>query len=122
MNEPAAPQEYSDQAVRPFVITGGRVRASRNTISVDTLLRAASDGPPLPLTATREQRALLKLCARLHTLVEAAVKLQLPVSVVMIVACDLVDSGHLHARPPIPQAGRPPLEMLQELLDGLRNL
>ncbi|MBB3733814.1 DUF742 domain-containing protein [Nonomuraea dietziae] len=122
MSGPDAPKDYADQAVRPFVITGGRVRASRNTIGVDTLLMTAPDPPPLPRAAPREQHALLRICARLHPLVEAAAQLQLPVSVVAIVACDLVDSGHLHARSPIPEAERPSLTMLQELLDGLRKL
>ncbi|MEV1175989.1 DUF742 domain-containing protein [Nonomuraea sp. NPDC049784] len=122
MSEPAAPQDYTDQAVRPYVMRGGRVSPSRNTIGVDTLLMTALDGPPLPLTATREQRDLLTMCVRLHPLVEAAARLRLPVSVVTIVACDLVDSGRLYARSPAPQAGRPDLKLLQELLDGLRNL
>ncbi|WP_346101461.1 DUF742 domain-containing protein [Nonomuraea maheshkhaliensis] len=122
MNEPAVPPEYTDQAVRPYVMTAGRVSPSRNTVGVDTLLMTASDGPALPLTATREQRDLLAMCVRLHPLVEAAARLRLPVSVVTIVACDLIDSGRLRARSPVPQAGRPDPRLLQELLDGLRKL
>ncbi|MGW5689304.1 DUF742 domain-containing protein [Nonomuraea sp. NPDC003754] len=122
MTGPAAPKDYTDQPVRPFVVTSGRTRPSRNTIGVDTLLMAAPDRPPLPLGAPREQHALLMICARLHPLVEAAARLGLPVSAAAIVACDLVDSGHLHAHSPIPEAERPWLTMLQELLDGLRKL
>ncbi|MGW4412169.1 DUF742 domain-containing protein [Nonomuraea sp. NPDC004702] len=122
MNDPAAPQPYDDLAVRPYVMRGGRVRPSRAKIGVNTLLMAVPDGPPLPLTATNEQREVLAMCARLHPLVEVAARLRLPVSVITIVVGDLVDSGRLHARSPIPQAGRPDLTMLLELLDGLRNL
>lgn len=123
MTDPAAPQSYEeDLAVRPYVMRGGRVRPSRDTIGVDTLIMTAPDGPPLPLTAPREQRDVLTMCIRLHPLVEVAARLHLPVSVVTIVACDLIDSGRLHARSPAPQAGRPDPTMLQELLDGLRKL
>jgi hypothetical protein len=48
------------------------------------------------------------------------VYLELPVSVVVVVASDLVDSGHLSVRTP---AGAPvSREVLEELLHGLRKL
>ncbi|MEV7010409.1 DUF742 domain-containing protein [Streptosporangium sp. NPDC051022] len=114
--------EYQDSALRPYVLTGGRARPSRNTIGVDTLLVMADPGPPLPVSASRQERALLRMCARLLSLVEAAAHLELPVSIVTILASDLVDSGHLTARSGIPEATRPDQELLQEVLDGLRRL
>jgi hypothetical protein len=115
-------RDYHDSALRPYVITRGRARPSRNTIGVDTLLVVAQPAARLPLSATREQRALLQMCERLLSLVEAAAHLGLPVSVVAVVASDLVDSGHLTARSTTPEAGRPDRDLLQELLSGLRNL
>ncbi len=114
--------EYQDRPVRPYVITGGRARPSRNTIRPETLLILADETRPLPASASREERALLRMCQRLLSLVEAAAHLELPVSVVSVVASDLVDAGYLTARSGIPRAGRPALELLQEVLDGLRRL
>jgi hypothetical protein len=114
--------DYRDSALRPYVITRGRARPSRNTIGVDTLLVVAEPGKALPVSATREQRALLRMCRRLLSLVEAAAHLGLPVSVVAIVASDLVDSGHLTARSTTPETIRPDRDLLQEVLDGLRRL
>lgn len=112
-----------DRPVRPYVITGGRARPSRNTIRPETLLAAAADqGAPVPIGAGREQRALLRMCARLLSLAEAAAHLGLPVSVVAVIASDLVDAGQLTARSGIPRAGRPDRKVLQEVLDGLRRL
>jgi hypothetical protein len=54
--------------------------------------------------------------------VEAAAHLELPVSLVTVVASDLVDSGHLTARSSIPPAGLPDQSTLQEVLDALRRL
>ena len=113
---------YRDRPVRSYVITGGRVRASRNTIRPETLLAAAAPLAPVPMAASREQRALLRMCRRLLSVAEAAAHLGLPVSVVTVVASDLVDAGRLVARSGVPAAGRPDRKLLQEVLDGLRRL
>ena len=112
--------EYRDRPVRPYVLTGGRAAPTRNTIRPETLVIAASRGKPLPVSAGRMDRALLGMCRSLLSLAEAAAYLELPVSVVMVVASDLVDSGHLLVRTP---AGAPVnREILEELLHGLRKL
>jgi hypothetical protein len=116
------PAEYRDDPLRPYVLTGGRARPSRNTIGVDTLLIASSRDTVLPVTASRQARDLLRICARLLSLVEAAAHLRLPVSVVRVLASDLVDSGHLIARSGIPAAGSPSVELLKEVLSGLLAL
>ncbi|MFJ4921179.1 DUF742 domain-containing protein [Streptomyces sp. NPDC088725] len=114
--------EYADGAVRPYVITKGRSRPSRNTIGVETLLVAAVPPGSLPISATREELALVRMCERLLSLVEAAAHLQLPVSLAKVLASDLVDSGYLAARSGVPQAVLPDSQLLQEVLDGLRRL
>lgn len=128
--------EYHDRPVRPYVVTGGRARPSRNTLRPETLLIATGAGKPLPVSASSEERALLRMCRRLLSLVEAAVHLELPVSVVSVVASDLVDAGFLamrlsteelppgaaSARPDGTGSVRPDLQLLQEVLDGLQKL
>lgn len=122
--------QYRDRPVRPYVVTGGRARPSRNTIRPETLLIATDVGKPLPVSASSEERALLRMCRRLLSLVEAAVHLQLPVSVVSVVACDLVDAGFLAMRASFDESlsgrargsARPDLQLLQEVLIGLQNL
>ncbi|MET9553891.1 DUF742 domain-containing protein [Streptomyces sp. NPDC006645] len=109
-------------ALRPYVITRGRSRPSRNTISIETLLVVNSPPRALPVSATREERALVRMCERLLSVVEAAAHLELPVSLVKVLASDLVDSGHLSARSGVPRAALPDPQLLQEVLDGLRRL
>ena len=118
--------------VPSYVVTGGRARPTRNTIRPETLLVAVGDGKQLPVTASSEKRALLKMCHRLLSLVEAAAYLRLPVSVAVVVACDLVDEGFLRVsgefpsgtdRPgPEARPGRPALDLLEEVLRGLHKL
>lgn len=112
--------EYRDRPVRSYVLTGGRAVPTRNTIRPETLVIAASPSQPLPVSASRTERALLGMCRRLLSLAEAAAYLELPVSVMLVVASDLVDSGHLSVRTPV---GTPvSREVLEELLHGLRKL
>lgn len=114
------PREYRDSPIRPYVVTGGRAAPTRNSVRPETLVIAASPGTPLPMSASRTERALLGMCRRLLSLAEAAVHLELPASVVMVVASDLIDSGHLLVRTPTDEPVN--ADILKELLDGLRKL
>lgn len=112
--------DYRDRPVRPYVLTGGRAAPSRTTIRPETLVVAAEPHKPPPVSVGRTERALLAMCQRLLSLAEAAVYLELPVSVVVVVASDLVDSGYLSVR--TPAAAPVSRKVLEELLNGLRKL
>jgi hypothetical protein len=113
--------DYRDRPVRPYVLTGGRAAPSRNTIRPETLVIAAEPHKPLPVSTSRTERALLSMCQRLLSLAEAAAYLELPVSVVVVVASDLVDSGYLFVRTP-PTTEPVSRKVLEEVLNGLRKL
>jgi hypothetical protein len=112
--------DYRDRPVRPYVLTGGRAAPSRKTIRPETLVIAAEPDKPLPMSASRTERALLSMCQRLLSLAEAAAYLELPVSVVIVVVSDLVDTGYLSVR--TPAAAPVSRKVLEELLNGLRKL
>jgi hypothetical protein len=116
-----SPGDYRDQPVRRYVLTGGRSAPTRNTVRPETLVTTVrAPGRPLPVTAAPAERDLLGMCRGTLSLAEAAAYLDLPASVVMIVASDLIDSGHLSVRtPPRPVVST---DILQELLDGLNKL
>ena len=111
--------DYRDRPVRRYVLTRGRAAPTRNAIRPETLV-VASGARPLPVSASREERALLGVCRRLLSLAEVAAYLELPVSVVVVVASDLVDSGYLSVRTPATSPAN--REVLEELLNGLRKL
>jgi hypothetical protein len=112
--------DYRDSPVRPYILTSGRAHPSRNTIRPETLLVVDQDMMP-PVSASREHRALLDMCRGMLSLAEAAAHLRLPVSLVVVIASDLVDSGHLSIRS-TPRHTLPPAELLEKVLDGLRKL
>ncbi|MFC5181842.1 DUF742 domain-containing protein [Actinomadura harenae] len=115
------PDEARDTPLRPFVLTRGRT-ATRRGLTVDTLLAAAPADAPLRVDAPPQARDLLTLCRRgVLSVAEAAAHLRLPVSVVLVLADDLIASHHLTARAGSGTAAPPP-SLLQEVLDGLRRL
>lgn len=113
---------FAVRALRPYVITRGRARATRNTVGVETLLIAPDPTRELPVTASREERSLVRMCARLLSLAEAAAHLDLPVSLVSVLASDLIDAGYLSARSGAPRRDAPDSSLLQEVLHGLRGI
>lgn len=116
MTPPPRPQKKG--LVRPYVVTEGRAHPTRNTLDLVTLVFAASDqvGGLSP-----EKRRVVELCrGGALSVAEVAGHLELPVSVIKVLISDLVDSGQLMTRSPIPSAELPDIQILQEVLDGLR--
>ncbi|MFS8198787.1 DUF742 domain-containing protein [Streptomyces sp. CWNU-52B] len=113
------PGRPGGRLVRPYVVTDGRSHPSRNTLDLVTLLIAV-DGPP-SAGLSPEKRVLLELCRPgALSVVEVAGHLSLPVSVTKVLIADLMDSGHVVTRAPVPSALRSDAHILQEVLDGLR--
>ncbi|WP_024799470.1 DUF742 domain-containing protein [Nocardia sp. BMG51109] len=104
--------------VRAYVRTGGRSRATR-VLDLVTLVVTAQDPPP---GSTPDALRVMSVCSRRGALsiAEIAAYLDLPPSVVKIVASDLLDSGHLVNPAPVDQV--PELALLEEVLHGLRAL
>jgi hypothetical protein len=114
------PSDYTPPVVPLYVITGGRADPGRNTLRPETLLRAlpaAADAA----TVTPEQLALLRMCRGVLSLSEAAAHLNMPISVVRVLASALMDTGLLTAGTVTPDAA-PSTDILREVLNGLRNL
>ncbi|MDL4777831.1 MULTISPECIES: DUF742 domain-containing protein [Thermomonosporaceae] len=104
--------------VRPHVVTGGRAHPSRNVFDLVTLVIAVSDRTT---GLNPEQRRIVTLCrGGALSVAEIAGHLRLPVGVARVLLSDLMDSGHVTTRAPAPSARPPRLQLLQEVLDGLR--
>ncbi|MEN8649088.1 DUF742 domain-containing protein [Streptomyces sp. 21So2-11] len=111
----------SRRLVPAFLATAGRTQPTRNTLDRLTVLSAATSQVPEGLEPAQRRLAVLVHGGAL-SLAEAAAYLGLPVSVVRVLVADVVDSGHLCARAPIPEAERPEPQLLERLLSGLRTL
>jgi DNA-directed RNA polymerase specialized sigma24 family protein len=113
-----SPQRHERALVRPHVVTGGRAHPTRNTVELVTLVTAAHDQVA---GLSPEKRRAMQLCrGGSLSVAEVAAHLSLPISVTKVLISDLVDSGHILAQTPAARAELPQMEILQEVLDGLR--
>jgi len=107
---------------RLYTITGGRGRPGENDFDLVTLI--VSERDPVPGMQSEHARILI-LCRAPTAVAELSADLRLPVSVVKILLCDMLDAGHISARHPSAGAsgGRfPDLETLEQVLVGLKRL
>ncbi len=120
--------EYEARTVRPYAVTGGRVRAANSDLPLEALVEAlpgAVNGQGLP----PEKRAILQHAA--HTFVsvaELSALLRLPIGVVRILVTDLAESQHIrvHTSTPVSvHTGQSPalsLSVLESVLNGISAL
>ncbi|MFB7631671.1 DUF742 domain-containing protein [Streptomyces sp. NPDC056149] len=105
---------------RLYVLTSGRsVPGESVPLDMVTLIvtrnRASSSMQP-------EQAAILRICDYPLSIAEISAYVHLPVSVVTVLLADLLESGHIEARAPIPTASLPDVEVLEAVMHGLQNL
>lgn len=104
--------------VRPFIMTGGRTRAARRDLRVETMLQTKVEVIPLGLPS--EQEALLRTCLEPLSVAEVANRLGLVVGVVTVVAGDLIAAEMLtvHHTDPVEIE----LDMLTKMLERVRAI
>lgn len=107
--------------VRAYVVTGGRTRPEGETLDPATLIEAAVLGSAPGLDP--DQRRVLDLCRGGGlSVAEIAAYARLPLTAALIVVGDLIAAQLLVARQ-LPRPGSAPsVELLEEVLNGLRNL
>ncbi|MFF6981386.1 DUF742 domain-containing protein [Streptomyces sp. NPDC008343] len=109
--------------VRPFALTGGRTRPSRAEFTLITTVTAVDRQPDGTVRPQPEHGRILRRCAEPVAVVELAARLDLPVSVVVILLCDLLEAGRILVHPPYPVARTiPSLELLQKVRKCLDRL
>ena len=118
MTEPRPDTAPSHEVVRPFVMTGGRTRAQRRDIRLETMLSAVQGASTDGLSA--EQRRLIELCAQPLSVAEASSALGIVVGVTIILAADLVVGGQmeLHQTDPVEIE----LDVLSRMIERVRAL
>ena len=104
--------------VRPFIMTGGRTRAERRDLRVETLLQSSST--EIPETLNTEQVEILQACAQPISVAEVAVKLGLVLGVVTVLAGDLITEGLLEVHQTDPVEIE--LDALTRMLERVKNL
>ena len=93
------PEQDEASALRPFVLTAGRVQAADPEIGLETQVTArpaGTPGPSVPLNRLApELRAIVALCAQPMSVAEISARLRLHLGVTRILVGDLRSAGHL---------------------------
>lgn len=119
---------YEASTVRPYAVTGGRVRAAGVDLPLEALvemLPAAANSRGLP----PEKRAILQHAGHTYVSVaELSALLRLPLGVVRVLVQDLSDDGYIriHSSTPVSvHTGQSPalsLSVLESVLNGIAAL
>jgi hypothetical protein len=109
------------QRVRPYAMTGGRTRPTRDALAIETLVSTTSTVDLTP-KLTVEQRAIAVLCHDLLSIAEVSAKLHLPLGVVRILIGDMADEHLVMVHRPAHAGDRPDLALLERVLSGLHSI
>ncbi|MEU3018976.1 MULTISPECIES: DUF742 domain-containing protein [unclassified Nocardiopsis] len=111
---------------RFYTVTSGRADADDPAMDAVTLVVAES-GPAPDMQS--EHASILRLCTRPTAVVELSAELRVPVSVVKVLLTDLLDTGAVAARHPVPVRSLPSRggprhdpETLKQVLLALQRL
>jgi hypothetical protein len=107
--------------VRPYALTGGRTRSSRE-FDLIAIIATAATSTFAPPGAGPEHIAILDMCVRPLSVAEISAKLRLPLGVVRVLLGDLLDYGLIVVRRPEPENRLPNERLLKEVLHGLEAL
>ncbi|AQU65868.1 DUF742 domain-containing protein [Streptomyces niveus] len=120
--------QHQRRLLPAYLATGSGGGAPLPT-TLDTLTALRASGHPFSSYHTAVHRRVVELVTGGSlTAVEIAAYLALPASVGLMLAEQLVSDGLLNASVPIPEAlapsraGRPSLQLMEEVLSGLQSL
>ncbi|KOG30481.1 DUF742 domain-containing protein [Streptomyces resistomycificus] len=117
--DPAGPAP----AVRPFLVTAGRVApsASGRTMPVETQVVATAEGLSGLDLLSFEQHDIVAACRRPQSIAEIAARLKLHLNVVRVLSEDLRVAGQLTVH--VPDSGvTHDASVLRRVIDGLRAI
>jgi hypothetical protein len=114
--------EEAGPVVRPYALTRGRTRPSGETLDLIAIITAVRGVQLDPATLDPEHIAVLRLCRLPASVADLAADLDLPLGVVRILLGDLQERSLVAIHHPIPPARLPDVQILKEVVDGLRRL
>lgn len=95
-----APQPPEPSGVRPYLLTGGRVRPVDASLEIEAQVRTTPAGRADAARLAFEYRDIVLLCAQPIAIAEVAARLGLHLGVARVLASDLIEAGYLAVRRP----------------------
>ncbi|MGW0300144.1 DUF742 domain-containing protein [Streptomyces anthocyanicus] len=108
--------------VRPYAMVRGRTRSEGYWFDLVAFVVAVVDTLDHRMDMQPEHRAILVLCNVPRPVGELAARMNLPVGVVRVLLGDLLMVSAIRVQEPADPNARPGIQMIREVLEGLRAL
>ena len=117
-------EDESEPLVRPYTVTGGRTRPAQEHVFdlMSVVEPVPGVTPPLGLLDHARTTVLGLVRQDARPVVEIAADADLPVGALRVLLGDLLEAGLIRVGEAPTDAGRPDVELLQEVIAGLRRL
>jgi Protein of unknown function (DUF742) len=115
---PGEPAGERTAALRPFVLTAGRVSGADPQIGMETQVTVSPGAAPARLSP--EQRAIVALCAQPRSVAEISARLRMHLGVTRILVGDLRAAGQLDVH--VLRTDVPDPDTIRRVIRGLRGL
>jgi Protein of unknown function (DUF742) len=109
---------------RPYTVTGGRTRPA-DDLELETLVQTVTGIDEQLAGLGREQRSIAALCRKVVSVAEISARLDLLLGVTRVIVGDMALQGVVVLYRPqatVADADLPPVELLERVLHGLRNI
>ena len=107
--------------LRPYAMTGGRVRARQVDLAIESLVLTTLLGEAAGRQAL-ERRSIVLLCRQPRSVAEVSALLGLPLEVVRVLVGDLGEEGLVEIHGPAGAGEGPGRALLERVLEGLRRM
>ena len=121
--QPASAPASSAFRVRPYTLTGGRTRTEVE-LGLETQIRTTEQGVRRASMLALELRDIVEICRQPLSVAEVSAHLRVPLQVAKVLVGDLITSGDVESNDvaATQQGGRPDIQLLERVLEGLQSL
>jgi hypothetical protein len=105
-----------DLVIRPFLLTGGRTRPTRDDLRVESLIQTVTGDTTENLRF--EHRRIVEICRQPTSIAELSGALAVPLGVVRVLVSDLVAEGRVS----VVQQQQLSIQMMERIRDRVRAL
>lgn len=122
-DQPASAEASPTFRVRPYTLTGGRTRTDVE-LGLETQIRTTEQGVRRADMLALELRDIVEMCRQPLSVAEVSAHLDVPLQVAKVLVGDLITSGDVDSRAigSAEQTGRPDIQLLERVLEGLQSL
>ena len=114
-------EDEEAQALRPYLLTGGRTRSAVDGLAFETLVEKGSEAARADQLRF-ENAKLLDLCDAPISVAELSAHLSIPLGSTMVMIGDLIASGHLLSHRTINAASDAGVSLVTRIIAGVKQL